>query len=439
MRPGDFFSDLRKFSEFTARGRSPRRRLLGFGAIILGALVGLAFAGYLWHYSGTHVSTDDAYITGHIAPVSARVAGTVIEVLVDDNQDVKGGAVLVRLDPKDYQVALAQARAAVEAARGDLANASATVPLTTETTESGLRQAEAALAAAEHGSEAAQHDLDDRRSALASKRAAMAAAEATVEAAAADFERDRLDRQRSAELYGRELIAKQDLDHADAAYKNAKATLDAARERLVQAQADVRQAEAAVRSQASAGAQAGQRVREARAAAASARSQLRQVALKEADVEAARGRLAQAQANLDQAQLNLDYTTIRAPVDGRVTKKTVEPGQVLQPGQALLAIVDLDNLWVVANYKETELTEVRVGQRAKVTVDTYPGVVFKARVDSVQAGSGAVFSLLPPENATGNFIKVVQRVPVKLVFEPGENARHLLVPGMSVVPTIALR
>jgi len=260
-----------------------------------------------------------------------------------------------------------------------------------------------------------------------------------VRAAEADFERDRLDRERAAELYKRELVARQDLDHADAAYNNARATVDAAREKLAQARADVQQAAAAVRSQAAAAAQAGQRVREARAAAASARSQLRQVTLKEADVDASRGRLAQAQANLEQAQLNLTYTTIRAPLDGRVTKKTVEVGQVVQPGQALLAIVDLDTLWVVANYKETELTNVRRGQRATVTVDTYPGVVFRARVDSVQAGSGAVFSLLPPENATGNFIKVVQRVPVKLVFEAGENSRHLLVPGMSVVPTIALR
>ena len=366
MRPGDFFVDLRKFSEFTARGRYPRRRLLGFGAIALGVAAALGYGGYLWRYRQAHVSTDDAYITGHIAPVSARVAGPVVAVLVDDNQDVKAGAVLVRLDPRDYEVALAQARAAVETARGDLGNASATVPLTSETTESGLRQAEAALGVAQHGNQVAEHDLEERRSALASKQAA-------------------------------------------------------------------------VRSQAAAAAQAGQRVREARAAAASARSQLRQVTLKEADVDASRGRLAQAQANLEQAQLNLTYTTIRAPLDGRVTKKTVEVGQVVQPGQALLSIVDLDNLWVVANYKETELTDVRRGQRATVTVDTYPGVVFRARVDSVQAGSGAVFSLLPPENATGNFIKVVQRVPVKLVFEAGENSRHLLVPGMSVVPTIALR
>jgi membrane fusion protein (multidrug efflux system) len=138
-------------------------------------------------------------------------------------------------------------------------------------------------------------------------------------------------------------------------------------------------------------------------------------------------------------ELNLKYATVRAPVGGRVTTKMVEVGQGVQPGQPLLALVDLDGVWVVANYKETDLTKVQAGQRATVVVDTYPGTVFQARVDSIQAGSGAVFSLLPPENATGNFVKVVQRIPVKLVFEPGENARHLLVPGMSVIPTINLR
>jgi len=170
-----------------------------------------------------------------------------------------------------------------------------------------------------------------------------------------------------------------------------------------------------------------------------ARSQRQQVKVRQAQVEAARGRLAQAAATLSQAELNLGYATVRAPVGGRITKKVVEVGQVVQPGQVLLSMVGLDDVWVVANFKETSLAHVRPGQRATIQVDTHPGVVFKARVDSIQAGSGAVFSLLPPENATGNFVKVVQRIPVKLVFEPGENSRHLLVPGMSVIPIIDIR
>jgi membrane fusion protein (multidrug efflux system) len=180
-------------------------------------------------------------------------------------------------------------------------------------------------------------------------------------------------------------------------------------------------------------------VGESRAALAQANSQRGQVRVRAADVESAQGRLAQAEANRETAELNLAYTTIRAPAAGRVSKKTVEVGQVVQAGQQLLAVVDLDDVWVVANFKETELTRVRAGQRATVTVDTYPGVVFHAVVDSIQGGSGAVFSLLPPENATGNFVKVVQRIPVKLVIDREEGRKHLLVPGMSVVPTIELR
>jgi membrane fusion protein (multidrug efflux system) len=284
----------------------------------------------------------------------------------------------------------------------------------------------------------AAHDLEERQGQLKANRAAEAAARAAVRAAESDLERARLDRVRTKELVESKMIAQQDFDHADAAFQSARASLDASRERLTQASEGILQAEATVRSQTSTVSQTRRRVQEAEAALSNARSQRQQVKVRQTQVEAARGRLAQAAANLRQAELNLEYATVRAPVGGRVTKKTVEIGQVVQSGQSLLAVVDLDNVWVVANYKETELTRVRTGQRATVAVDTYPGAAFKARVDSVQAGSGAVFSLLPPENATGNFVKVVQRVPVKLVFEPGENSRHLLVPGMSVIPTIDL-
>jgi len=415
------------------------RRLLavvGVSALLVG---GFGYGGYLWYFWQTHVSTDDAYIAGHIAPVSVRVSGTVVRVHVDDNQQVKEGDVLVRLDPRDYEVALAQARAAVEAAKGDLEHAVVNVPLTDETTQSLVHQAEAALAAAQEGSEIAARDLEARQSEFKSKRAGVAAAEAGVRAVEADFDRAHLDRERMGQLLKAQLVAQQDFDHAEAVFKNAHATLDVARQRLDQARQEALTAEAAGRSQAAVLAQARQRVNESRAALAKAGSQRQEVRLRQAQVEAARGRLAHAAASREQAELNLVYTTIRAPLAGRVTKKTVEVGQVVQPGQPLLALVDLRDVWVVANYKETELTHVRPGQRATITADSYPGVVFKARVDSIQGGSGAVFSLFPPENATGNFVKVVQRVPVKLVFEPGENSHHLLVPGMSVVPTIEIR
>ena len=405
------------------------------GVLLLG---GLAYGAYLWHYSQTHVSTDDAYIAAHMSPISTRISGTVVEVLVDDNQDLKAGDLMLRLDPKDYEVALAQARAAADAAKADLENSRVNVPLTDETTRSLVQQAEAALAGARDAIQVASHNLEERQGQFKGNQAAEAAARATVRMAEADLDRTRLDRERTKQLVDERMIAQQEFDHADAAFRSAQAALDAARQRESQAKEAVIQAEATVRSQTATVAQTRRQVEEAGAALANAQSQRQQVKVRETQVEAARGRVAQALANLQQAELNLEYTTVRAPVGGRVSKKTVEVGQVVQPGQALLSVVDLDNVWVVANYKETELTRVRPGQRATVVVDTYPGAAFKARVDSVQAGSGAVFALLPPENATGNFVKVVQRVPVKLVFEPGENARHLIVPGMSVVPTIDL-
>jgi len=422
-----------------SRRRLSRTRILVFGAVGLAMIAGLAYGASLWHYSQTHISTDDAYIAGHIASVSARVAGTVSEVVVNDNQDVKAGDVLVRLDARDYQVALAQAQAAVETARGDLQNAAVNVPLTDESTRSLLHEADASLAAVGHGQEMAEHDLDQQRSDLAGKQAAVAAAQASLGAAEADFSRAKLDRERADELFRRELIARQDLDHTDATFKNAQAMLELARHKLTQAQDDARRAAAAVASQGAAVAQARQRVAQSRATVANAQSQRQQVKMREAQVAAAQGRLQLVLANLQQARLNLDYTTIRAPFAGRAGRKAVEVGQVVAAGQPLLSVVDLDDVWVVANFKETQLTSLKAGQRATVEVDTYPGVVFRAHVDSIQGGSGAVFSLLPPENASGNFVKVVQRIPVKLVLERGENIRHLLVPGMSVIPTVSLQ
>ncbi len=426
-------------SRFSTYQDAPPRRRLALLGVALVVLAALGYGVYAWSYWRHHISTDDAFITAPIAPMSARIAGTVVEVLINDNQDVKVDQVLLRLDPRDYEVAVAQARAAVAGAKGDLENAAANVPLTDESTQSLVQQAGAALGATEHGTEMARHDLDERRGQIQAKQAAVAAADATVRSAQADYERSRADRDRVAALVANKLVAQQEMDHADAAYRTAEAALDAARQRLDQARSEVVQAEASLRTQQAAVAQSVRRVDESRASLENARSQRQQVRLRQAQVEAAQGRLAQALANLQQAELNLSYCTIRAPMVGRVSRKSVEVGQVVTAGQALLAVVDLDNVWVLANYKETELTHVRPGQPATVTVDTYPGKTFKARVDSIQAGSGAVFSLLPPENATGNFVKVVQRVPVKLVFERGENAQHLLVPGMSAVPIISIR
>ncbi len=357
----------------------PRRTvtLAVFGIFVLAAL---AFGIHLWLYSQTHISTDDAFITANIAPISAQISGIVQQVPVNDNQQVKAGEVLVRLDPRNYEAGLAQAKAAVETAKGDLQNAILGVPYMADTTRSQVQQAEATLAAAQDGQQVATHDLQVRESDLKGQQAAAAAAAAGVQAAQADLEKARQDRDRMADLLKKGYVAQQDYDHAQATYLSAEASLEAARQRLDQAKQVALQSAAAVRSQQATLAQSARRVQEARAALANAESQTQQVKLREAQVDAARGRLAQAEANLQQAELNLSYTTIRAPFDGRVTQKSAEPGQVVQPGQPLLSIVGLGDVWVLANYKETELTHVKPGDPATVTVDAYPGVVFKGHL-----------------------------------------------------------
>jgi membrane fusion protein (multidrug efflux system) len=405
-------------------------------ALVIGAL-GYGFS--VWRYWQTHVSTDDAYVEARVSPVSAKISGNVIEVLVKDNQEVKAGAPVVRLDPRDYDVKLQQARAAVMMARGGEKGASAGVPLSEESTGSMVQQGQAALHSATLSVEMAASVLEERRGQLKGKRAAVSTARSAVQSAEADFERARLERERSKQLLAGNLVAQRDFDFADATFKTTRATVDAARTKLEEAQADVQRTEAELASQTVAVAQSRRRVEESEAFLAQAQSQRRQVGIRRAEAETASGRLAEALANLREAELKLEYTTIRAPQHGRVTKKSVEVGQVIQPGQPLLAVVSTDDVWVVANYKETELTSLRAGQPVTITIDTYPGVKLKARVDSIQAGTGSRFSLLPPENASGNFVKVVQRIPVKIVLEPDADRQHVLRPGMSVVPIVQIR
>ncbi|MBI4608401.1 MAG: HlyD family secretion protein [Candidatus Rokubacteria bacterium] len=421
------------------RARPSAWRRLASGVAVLVLASGVGYGAWLWQYWQTHVSTDDAFVEARIAPVSAKVRGIVREVLVADNAAVRAGDVLVRLDPPDYEVQVEQARAAVLIAEGEEKKARAGVRLTDESTDSLVRQAEAALQASHLEVEVGASALEERRGGLRARQATVAAAGAAVAGASAGFEKARLDRERMEKLAREGLVAQQEFDHADAAFKSAQATLESTRKQLEQAEAEAHRAEAEVRSQLAAVERARQLVEERRAHLANARSRRREVALQHAEAEAARGRLARARAGLHEAELRLADTVIRAPADGRVTKKTVEVGQVVQPGQLLMAIVSREDVWIIANYKETQLTHVRPDQPATVTVDSYPGLVLKARVDSIQTGTGTRFSLLPPENASGNFVKVVQRIPVKLVLEPAQTDGRLLVPGMSAVPTIKIR
>lgn len=415
------------------------RRRIALALLIVAVVVAGAYGVRAWRYWDRHVTTDDAFVEAHVSPVSARVRGTVVQVLVRDNEEVSAGAPLVRLDPRDLDVKVQQARAALASAESRRQMADAGVPMTDEATGSQIAIAEAAAARAALGIESAMRGLDERRSRLRARRAAVQGAQADIVAREADHERARLDLRRMRTLLEGTLIAQQEFDHADAALKSATAALDAARQRLDFARAEVAQAEAELATQQVALAQAGRQREEADAAVRHARSRRGEMPIRRAQAAGAGADVAEARAALREAELNLEYATITAPVAGRVTRRTVEVGQLVQPGQPLLAVVDVGNIWVIANYKETQLAGVRRGQRAWITVDTHPGLTLRARVDSIQSGTGSRFSLLPPENASGNFVKVVQRIPVKLVLEPGQNGHGLLVPGMSVVPLIQLR
>ena len=361
---------------------------------ILALLIILIAVGYaVWSHYAARESTDDAQIDGHIVPISARVGGTVEKVNVDDNQYVEAGTVLVQLDPTDYQVMVDRARAELQDAMATLQAARTGVPLTHTTTTSTLSNAQASLNAAQQEVTASQARLRE--------------AEAEYKLAADDV-------RRFAQLVKKDEIPQQRYDTAVTAEQQAAASVDAARAAVANAQSHVAQAEAMVRG---------------------AETAPQQLAITRAKAGAAQANVARLQATLQQAELNLQYTVIRAPVTGIVSKKTVEPGEVIQPGQPVLALVNLEDVWVTANFKETQLKNMRPGQPAQIDVDAY-GRTYKGHVDSIGGATGARFSLLPPENATGNYVKVVQRVPVKIVFEKGQDPQHLLRPGMSVVPTV---
>jgi membrane fusion protein (multidrug efflux system) len=348
------------------------------------------------HFSGRE-STDDAQIDGHVNPVAARVGGTVLAVLVADNQPVEPGTLLVRIDPRDYEVARVRAQADLAENEATARAAHTTVPLTSTT------------ATAQEA--AADSDLAGAQARLAAAQAQLREAQGRERQTAGDVERFR-------PLLARDEISKQLFDATATAADSARASREAA-------EAAVHSAEKAIDA--------------ARARLAQARTGREQVDIVSARAASAAAKVEMARAALEQAKLNLSYTEVNAPVGGVVSRKTVEVGQVVQPGQPLLAIVPLDDVWVTANFKESQLKSIRPGQPVEVAVDAYGGRTYRGRVDSIAAATGSRFSLLPPENATGNYVKVVQRVPVKIVLEPGQDRDHLLRPGMSVVPTVFTR
>jgi membrane fusion protein (multidrug efflux system) len=401
-----------------ARLSNPKVRLALIGAAI--GLLLIVVIAYL-HYHN-RISTDDAEVDGHIMPMSARISGTVAEVLVHDNQMVKAGDVLVRLDPRDYQAKADQAKAALQAAQSNAAAATVGVPITNETTLSATHDAGAALSVAQANYNRARLTYEQ------ASTAQLAAAQAQVERAQADDEKARADLERMKPLAAKAEISQQELDSYTAAAKVTASELQQAQQNLT---ATRQSAEIAQSSVLAAQAQ----VEQAQAIIHEANANRKQVDVRTADVHSADAAIAQARANYEAATLNLSYTTITAPADGAVTRKSVEVGQVLQPGQGLLVLVPLSNVWVTANFKETQLANVHPGDRAEVHVDMY-GSSFTGHVDSIAGATGSRLSLLPPENATGNFVKVVQRIPVKIILDPIPPEKAVLRPGMNVDATI---
>jgi membrane fusion protein (multidrug efflux system) len=386
--------------------RSNARKNILIVAIVLVVLVGGLF---LWRYLGTYESTDDAQVDAHLYPVSARISGYVTKVNVDDNQYVQKGAVLVEIDPKDYEVA-------VEAAKANLASAEATaqsmnidVPITSANTSSQLKFTASGVENAGAG--------------IANAENRVAAAHAQLDAAEANDVKAQDDLRRYKALLDKQEVAAQVYDQALAAARASTASVAAARDNEAAAQQAVQQA----RSQ----------LGESEASRQSAETGPQQVTSVRARARAAVADVQQKRAALEQAELNLQYTQITAPISGEVNK-TVVVGLNVQPGQQLLTIIPLDEIWITANFKETQLRQMKIGQRADIHVDS-SGRTFKGRVESVAGATGPLFSLLPPENATGNYVKIVQRIPVKIVLDPGENQDHQLRPGMNVVPDVYVR
>ena len=388
-----------------SRPMSAQKKFIIF-FVVLVLLVGGYF---VWRYLSSYESTDDAQVDAHLYPVSARISGYVVKVNVDDNQWVEKGAVLVEIDPKDYEVAVAQAKASLANSEATARSLGINVPITSVNTTSSIQAAEADVESSRAGINAADKQVE--------------AARANVVQAEANDVRYQDDLVRYKQLVDKKEVSEQTYDTALAAARASTAAVAGARASLAAAEQQAQQAR--------------QKLTQSHANLDSARTGPRQVAATESRAAAALADVEQKRALLEQAELNLGYTKIVAPVSGEVTK-TVVVGLNVVPGQQLLTVVPLEDVWITANFKETQLRQMRVGQKAEIKVDS-SGRTYRGHVDSIAGATGPLFSLLPPENATGNYVKIVQRIPVKIVIEPGENKDRQLRPGMNVVPDVYLK
>ena len=377
--------------------------------IVILILVVVVSGLFLWRYLNSYESTDDAQVDAHLYPVSARIPGHVIRVNVGDNQYVHQGDLLVEIDPRDYEVAVAQAQANLASAEATAQSLNITVPITSVSTSSQLRSSSS--------------EVENAQAGILAAEAQLTAAHAQLAQAEANDVKAQDDLQRYKALVDKREVAEQVYDQALAAAKASTASVAAAHANEAAAQQSVQQAHS--------------RLEQSQASKRSAETGPQQVSSSQARARAAIADVQEKRAALEQAQLNLAYTKIVAPVSGEVNK-TVVVGLNVQTGQQLLTVVPLEEIWITANFKETQLKHMKVGQKADVHVDSN-GRTFKGHVDSIAGATGPLFSLLPPENATGNYVKIVQRIPVKIVLEPGENRDHQLRPGMNVVPDVYLQ
>src|SRR5580700_3498209 len=385
--------------------RPSRKRWIIAGAVVVVLIGGI----FLWHYFEGFESTDDAQVDVHLYPVSARISGYVQAVHVGDNQYVQENAALVEIDPKDYQVAVAKAQANLETAEASARALNIDVPISSVDTGSQLKFTSS--------------DIENAKAAIAAGEKRVTAAQARIREAEAQDLKAQDDVQRYHLLLVKDEVPKQTYDYAVAAAQTETAAVAAANAEEAAAEQDV--------------AEARSRLIEAIARNESAQAGPQRVASTQARALSAAADVAQKRAELDQAKLNLGYTRILAPVTGEVAKKVVV-GLNVDPGEQMLTVVPLDQVWITANFKETQLKRMRVGQKARIELDSN-GRTYNGHVDSIAGATGPLFSLLPPENATGNYVKIVQRVPVKIVLEPGENNDHQLRPGMNVVAKVYLR
>ncbi len=384
---------------------NPRTRLF----LIIGALVLLVGGFFAYEYFQTYESTDDAQVDGHLMPLSARISGYVIKVNVDDNQEVKAGTVLAEIDPKDYQVALDQAKAELQDSQAAAQALNINVPITSVSTESQVSVSEA--------------DVENSRAGIAVSEDQLEAAKAQLAQAEANDVKAQNDLIRYKQLVDKQEISQQQYDQAVASAKASAATVASAHATATAATAQVTQARS--------------KLAQSQANLRNAQTGPRQVASTKARAISADATVQQKEAAVEQAELNLLYTKIVAPVDG-IVSKNAEVGMNVTPGQQLFTIFPLNDVWITANFKETQLKNMRQGQRVDIKVDAN-GRTYKGQVNSIAGSSGARTSLLPPENATGNYVKVVQRVPVKIVLDPNQNSDHYLRLGMSVEPKVIVK